>query len=474
MVSRLRILVVLVLALSAAFAACAQGATIVDCGAKESCSNVCIDLMTDKENCGQCGTTCAGAQVCAGGKCAQQCPNNGLLCSSACVNAKFDNTNCGACGKTCKPGEVCSQGGCGSTCQGVSMCGPEGGGQAYCADTKNDNKNCGKCGTQCMPGESCVDGMCTGACTMTQTLCTPEAGAPYCANLDSDNDNCGDCGNKCGTLAACNGGVCVPGCAPFQTMCKPDGGKPYCVNTQSDNANCGTCGNVCPQNKPICTGGQCSDLSCNKKALVLGDGNGNSNSAYQSILQGAGFATTVVASGAANYANNPAASSFGVIIVSPGTTYGQDMPGAGQTAITSAQNGGQTGVIFTEWAAYNVGANIYQTLKNILLFTRSSGFETPQTYTLTQNGHPIWNGMPNNFTTSVSVGGNIGNTLINSGVQIATCSQCSSIGVAVRDASGARIVQLAHAAGYNNYQWYNDANLSKMMANASLWAARCN
>src|SRR5262245_32624391 len=98
--SRLRILFLLLLAPAGTFAACAQNGPTRDCGDKSTCENVCADLMTDKENCGQCGTVCSGAQACVGGKCAQSCPNGGVLCNNACVNSKFDNANCGMCGKT--------------------------------------------------------------------------------------------------------------------------------------------------------------------------------------------------------------------------------------------------------------------------------------------------------------------------------------------------------------------------------------
>jgi hypothetical protein len=258
-VSAFRALLAGAFALAISFAACAQGATPIECAAgKESCGAICVDLKSDVENCGACGTACTGTQSCVAGKCATQCPGGGLLCSGACVNGKFDNANCGACGKTCKPGEVCSQGSCGTTCQGVTLCAGEGGVQGYCADTKSDNKNCGKCGVACGATESCLNGSCAGSCDMTQTLCAPDGGKAYCANLDTDNDNCGACGKKCGLLESCTAGACVPGCAPFQKLCVPDGGKPYCADTLSDNANCGTCGKVCSGNTPVCSGGACS------------------------------------------------------------------------------------------------------------------------------------------------------------------------------------------------------------------------
>lgn len=237
---------------------------------KEACQELCVDLKSDPEHCGECGKACPGTQACVAGACATSCPTGELLCTSsgktACVNPKGDNANCGMCDKRCKAGEVCYAGTCSTSCQGETLCVPEGGVQGYCANLKNDNANCGKCGSACNSTEACLSGVCTGSCTMSQTLCGADAGKPYCALLDSDNSNCGACGTTCGTLASCIGGVCVPGCAPFQKLCPPDGGAPYCANTLTDNANCGACGAVCPQNKPVCVGGTCIDgsvfLSC--------------------------------------------------------------------------------------------------------------------------------------------------------------------------------------------------------------------
>ncbi len=75
--------------------------------------------------------------------------------------------------------------------------------------------------------------------------------------------------------------------------------------------------------------------------------------------------------------------------------------------------------------------------------------------------------------TTVSLGANIGNALNAGAVQIATCKECSSQGVAVLDKGVGRVVQIAHAGGYNNVNWTTDANLNKMMSNAALWGARC-
>jgi hypothetical protein len=463
--------------------ACATAQQAPTCSAGQSLCDYCTSLQSDPDNCGKCGTVCPVAQVCSAGQCASACPSGNAVCTpdggtrGYCVDVKNDNANCGKCGTVCGSGQACVNGTCSSSCAtNATMCQPDGGGPSFCANLKTDNGNCGACGNACPQGEMCSSGSCAGACTSSQTKCTPDAGAPYCADTDSDNGNCGACGVSCKPLQVCAAGVCTSTCAPQQTTCTPDAGQPYCADTLTDNTNCGACGNVCPSSKPVCLGGSCSNGSCNKTALLLGDGNAGSNSAYQTLLQNVGFTVNVQASGTTTYANSPAASTFGVIIVTPGNTYTTDMPAAGQTAIVNAVGAGtQTGVIFTEWAAYMNTTSMYTTLQPLLCFSRSSGVTSTLTFTATQSTHPIWAGLPTTFTTTVTLGANISGTLASGAVQIASCSQCGTYGVAVKDpTTTGRVVQIAHAAAYSGTAWYNDTNLTKMMANAANWAARCN
>jgi hypothetical protein len=317
-------------------------------------------------------------------------------------------------------------------------------------------------------------GVCSTNCGMNQTSCGGDGGPLYCANTQTDNTNCGGCGVTCGVLQACVGGTCQSACnndGGAQSLCAGDGGPPFCANLQTDNANCGVCGKTCT-NSESCQAGVCKSIGCNKTALVLADTDAASNTAYQTILQNAGFTVNVIASGSVNYAGNPAATGFGVVIVSPGTTYTTDMPAGGQTAIVTAQ-AGKTGVVFTEWAAYQVSNARYATLAPLILFPRAGGTTAALQFTLTAANHPLWTGLPNTFTTNVAMGANTGNTLQNGGVQIATCTQCTSLGVAARPSPNGRIVQLAHAAAYNGAAWYNDANVAKLTANAALWGAGC-
>ncbi|KAJ8639031.1 hypothetical protein MRB53_015725 [Persea americana] len=61
------------------------------------CEKKCVDLMTDRLNCGVCGHKCKYSEECCRGKC---------------VNLKLDKRNCGRCNNRCSKGDVCVYGLC--------------------------------------------------------------------------------------------------------------------------------------------------------------------------------------------------------------------------------------------------------------------------------------------------------------------------------------------------------------------------
>jgi len=93
----------------------------------------CLDLQTDKNNCGSCGNACGD-----------------LCCNGACVDSTSDNANCGACGAACTGGNTC----CASSC----------------VDTKTDLSNCGSCGASC--NGTCTNGNCKTQCTVDLGSCS--------------------------------------------------------------------------------------------------------------------------------------------------------------------------------------------------------------------------------------------------------------------------------------------------------------
>jgi hypothetical protein len=64
-------------------------------------------------------------------------------CRKQCVNVMSDKLNCGKCGKRCKYSEMCCQG--------------------KCVNPSVDEKHCGKCNQKCKKGSSCLYGLCSYA-----------------------------------------------------------------------------------------------------------------------------------------------------------------------------------------------------------------------------------------------------------------------------------------------------------------------
>ncbi|MBI5547351.1 MAG: hypothetical protein HY901_26000, partial [Deltaproteobacteria bacterium] len=82
--------------------ACSQGLT--------ECNGLCVDTAHDPLNCGTCGKSCPGTQVCASGTCLASCPSGEAECSRSCVDLASDPKNCGECGLACASGQSCAAG----------------------------------------------------------------------------------------------------------------------------------------------------------------------------------------------------------------------------------------------------------------------------------------------------------------------------------------------------------------------------
>ncbi|PKI48895.1 hypothetical protein CRG98_030743 [Punica granatum] len=63
----------------------------------DCCRKQCVNVSTDRQNCGKCGKKCKYAEICCGG---------------TCVNPSNDKAHCGKCNNPCRKGNVCSYGFC--------------------------------------------------------------------------------------------------------------------------------------------------------------------------------------------------------------------------------------------------------------------------------------------------------------------------------------------------------------------------
>ena len=128
------------------------------------------------------------------------CPPGLTDCAGTCVDLQTDKANCGACGHWCSDGS-CNNGRCECSCGGVGMtlCNTD---PCECADTYANPKHCGTCFNACTGGTVCVQGQCTCPPGLTDFSGT-------CTATDTDAANCGACGVVCGTGEVCRLGACA-------------------------------------------------------------------------------------------------------------------------------------------------------------------------------------------------------------------------------------------------------------------------
>jgi hypothetical protein len=79
---------------------------------RRACGTNCTDLMTDRDNCGDCDVSCFPGQICQTGRCLGECSFGESSCFDGCYNLSYDAQNCGTCGNTCPFGLVCNRSVC--------------------------------------------------------------------------------------------------------------------------------------------------------------------------------------------------------------------------------------------------------------------------------------------------------------------------------------------------------------------------
>ena len=172
-------------------------------------------------------------------------------CSNTCVNLASDSNNCGGCGKICTAAHgtrSCDNGSCGAiqcsptyaNCDSNSANGCE-------ISLSNDSYNCGSCGHSCVTTNGirlCSSGTCaTLQCNSGFKDCDGD-GANGCETSVTTLNNCVGCGITCGgqqnTTASCASGVCAVGSC-FEGFCdankQNNDGCEYNLNTDPSCAS---------------------------------------------------------------------------------------------------------------------------------------------------------------------------------------------------------------------------------------------
>ena len=203
-----------------------------------NCNDGCVDLLKDKNNCGQCGKKCNDDEVCQDGIC--QCPAGLTHCNNSpiCISAKNEKDFCGARGE-CNNNDPNSNNYKGEKCSYNFIC--------------NDDGHC-VCPSPLV--------LCNGDCI------DPNVDSTYCGAHDSCSEQDGSAGTNCKKIHS--EVSCIDGeCKCDGKLLKVIDGVPDCVDVTKDPRCCG--GNsiedcskfACDVSAgEVCRNGNCSKLGC--------------------------------------------------------------------------------------------------------------------------------------------------------------------------------------------------------------------
>ncbi len=233
--------------------ACQLGLTNFSCGFAGQACTTCPS-----------GTTCAAGGICAanlvtapdGGKpdagfvpvgIGSACAGNTFLCSDSCVDVSTDENNCGLCGKECASGLVCLRGGCQPLPNDCTV--------APCPSDYGCNPVSKKCESACYSNSDCVgDAVCVNRscqCSLGfQTQCgnvcvsVTDSSCLCPEGFESFGKDCVDIDECRRSTTSCpSGSVCSNNIGSFSCACPPGtiGTPGSCEVDQcaTDNGGCG-------------------------------------------------------------------------------------------------------------------------------------------------------------------------------------------------------------------------------------------
>ncbi len=162
-----------------------QHATAVACQAVRCVATACEDGYTVVR-----GACCPTAKVCNPGPNATCCGAGERCCSNTCVDVSVDPNNCGACGRECPEGISCAGGACGQGSFG-GICGPD----IPCTYTNlcEGDSTIGGGKDSCLNGECCIPGGLS--CFKETDVATITFFGPCCCDPSRSCPSVGTCPN---------------------------------------------------------------------------------------------------------------------------------------------------------------------------------------------------------------------------------------------------------------------------------------
>jgi hypothetical protein len=192
------------------------------CGTgRQCCGGTCLDVSSDPNNCGGCGTTCAANAPCSGVIVVEGCCETGVCSGGSCVGAA---AFCGSCatptcdpvqGSICvsncpppSPSDLCHAGE--GTCQSDGTCTYP----SVCAACETCNPDTGACESTCASCEECdhASGQCVSTCGRCQTCDAASGTCRDCASCETCDATTGQCVSTCnspGIYCPVTPGMCV-------------------------------------------------------------------------------------------------------------------------------------------------------------------------------------------------------------------------------------------------------------------------
>ena len=201
-----------------------------------------VSLMTDNNNCGECGNKCPDGQLCSNGECNINCAIGFTECNGKCLN--FTDLHLSEC-------DTCASNYCDIDNNKINGC-----------EATLDSLNATKCAVdslECMENHANCDKDITNGCEVDTTISNRYCGAKgTCSEVSQTSENYQ--GENCEKGYVCSGSSCGLSCQGGLTNC--DG---TCVDTDTSNAHCGGCSTptdsrACAKGE-VCSNGSCS-LSC--------------------------------------------------------------------------------------------------------------------------------------------------------------------------------------------------------------------
>lgn len=240
------------------------GGSSCDTGQKR-CDGVCIDVMADDDNCGDCDNVCGSTRFCVMGVCQLDCRSNETLCNGVCIDTNVDPDHCGNCDTECDATQACNLGTCSLDCgNNLTNC------NGACVNLTDNPGYCGACDTACQNNTRCV----ASACDCAGSGFTGPTCADDIDECESDPcENGGSCRNTAGGYACdCSGtGFTGDNCEVDVNECdnnpcqngsrcnNTDGGYTCdCSGTGYTGDNCEIDVNECA-NDPCQNGGDCTN-----------------------------------------------------------------------------------------------------------------------------------------------------------------------------------------------------------------------